>query len=54
MFKPFFLGVNDATMGDWLFLLGIVIVLIVIAGIVVYYTGSYITIRRPRKDELSK
>jgi hypothetical protein len=56
MNKPLFLGINDATMGDWLLGLGILLVLIVIAGIAVYYTGYYIikSIHRMRKTSMRK
>ena len=42
MYKPLFLGINSATTGEWLFGLGILIVLVVVAGIIIYYTGYYI------------
>lgn len=56
MYKPLFLGINDATMGDWRLGLCILIILVVIAGIIVYYTAYYIVklFSRMRKNLVRK
>jgi len=56
MYKPLFLGINDATMGDWRLGLCILIILVVIAGIIVYYIAFYIVkvISRMRKNSVGK
>jgi hypothetical protein len=41
MYKPLFLAINDGTMGEWWFGLCILIVLVIILGLFVYYTGYY-------------
>jgi hypothetical protein len=43
IYKPFLLGINDATRGDWLIVFGFAIIfiigLIAIAGMIVYFSG---------------
>jgi hypothetical protein len=60
MYKPIFLGINNATSGGLLVIFGIlifmVVALIVLAGLMIYYTGYYIikSIRPMRKNSMRK
>jgi hypothetical protein len=46
MYKPILLGINDATLGDWLVLFGLALLAIIgviaLGGMIFYFTGYYI------------
>jgi hypothetical protein len=60
MYKPILLGINNATPGGMLVILAFLIfmasALIVLAGLMIYYTGYYIikSIRWMRKSSMKK